>query len=94
MNDLRQDHWYRVNFFIDGQEREALGKYLGLSTWKDLPDHKHGEPAPQGSGDVVFHWFSVRDQNWPLTIRPDDVIRVLETAEPPIRSRFSRKAFR
>jgi hypothetical protein len=90
VSDLRRDHWYRVSFFIAGQEREAVGKYLGHSTWNDLPDHKHGEPTPQGSGDVVFHWFTIRDQNWPLSIRPDDVIRVLEIAEPPGRSRLSR----
>jgi hypothetical protein len=94
VSDLRKDHWYRVSFFSAGQERQALGKYLGLSTWMDLPEHKHGEPSPQGAGDVVFHWFSVRDQNWPLSIRPDDVIRVLETAEPPSRSPLSRKTYR
>jgi len=91
VSDLKLDHWYRLSFFSSGQEREALGKYIGFSTWNDLPDHKHGEPTPQGGGDVEYHWFSVRDQNWPLSIRDNDLIRVLETVEPPSRSRLSRR---
>jgi hypothetical protein len=91
VSDLKRDHWYRVTFFTSGEEREAVGKYLGLSTWKNLPEHKHGESTPRGGGDVEYHWFSIRDQSWPLSIRPDDLIGVFEIVEPASQSRMFRR---